>query len=466
MRPDSRWGSVEEILDAATDVEPLTTAGVSGARLERIHVDGTPLVVKRLDPAADWTMRALGDLSCYTVELWERGILDRLPACIAQPVVAAGPDPTRPPGSRRVALVMEDISAWLLADEDAADLRGAERAVPHSHGRAAGVLLGRRPRARRHSSHAPLPDALAVDRDRRGGAGLGARRTTADRPGLGAPRRGRTPRGRGRGPAGVGPGSVGGGAGDDAADVPARRLEAVQPRRRRRGPHHPARLGDAGAGTRDRRVAWYLAINCRRLPVSKDACIAIYRNALESSGWTPSRGGTGSSPWPCSAGSSSSGGRSAWAATTTSWPGGRRRRCEAPPSCERRRPVVRRSGRGVVDRVGPRVRRVGVRDRRTHTRRHRAERARHRRRHGRPGTAPAAAGSGRRGRGRPRRGDAPQGRVRREPRDRRRHGAAVLRRSLRPGGHRLLLQPPRPPGARPARGTPGGDVPAERLLRR
>jgi hypothetical protein len=31
-------------------------------------------------------------------------------------------------------------------------------------------------------------------------------------------------------------------------------------------------------------VAWYLAINCRRLPESKEATVAAYREALESHG--------------------------------------------------------------------------------------------------------------------------------------------------------------------------------------
>ena len=284
MRPENRWGSVEDILDAATDVETLETAGVSGARLERIHVDGTSLVVKRLDPAADWTMRALGDLSCYTVQLWERGILDRLPACIGQPVVAAGPDPTRPPGSRRVALVMEDVSAWLLADEDApiseelnqrflthmAELQATFWGADHT--------LEVTPPMHRYLMLSPWT-AIAE-------AELGSAHVVPPLIGQGWERLG---------------------------EVAPRTAEVVVPLAWDPGPlvdalettpqtflHGDWKLFNLGADDEGRTIlldwempgrgpgtaelAWYLAINCRRLPVSKHACIAIYREALESFG--------------------------------------------------------------------------------------------------------------------------------------------------------------------------------------
>ena len=47
-------------------------------------------MLKHLDLAGDWTMRASGSLRGAPLELWERGILDRLPDCLNQPIVAAG----------------------------------------------------------------------------------------------------------------------------------------------------------------------------------------------------------------------------------------------------------------------------------------------------------------------------------------------------------------------------------------
>ena len=78
-------------------------------------------------------------------------------------------------------------------------------------------------------------------------------------------------------------------------------------------------------------LAWYLAINCRRLPQAKEASIAVYREALETAGSTPSRGGTGSWRCACSARWSSSAGRRRSAATTRNSHGGRTRRSPRQP---------------------------------------------------------------------------------------------------------------------------------------
>ena len=69
-------------------------------------------------------------------------------------------------------------------------------------------------------------------------------------------------------------------------------------------------------------LAWYLAINCRRLPQSKEASIAAYRDALEAAVSAPSRGGTASLRCACSVRWSSSAGRRRWAATTRNSRGG------------------------------------------------------------------------------------------------------------------------------------------------
>ncbi len=78
------------MLASATSRAPVADApGKSGATLERLEIDGQRYVLKHLDLASDWTMRASGCLRGAPLELWERGILDRLPGCINQPIVAA-----------------------------------------------------------------------------------------------------------------------------------------------------------------------------------------------------------------------------------------------------------------------------------------------------------------------------------------------------------------------------------------
>jgi hypothetical protein len=69
---------------ATTDAEviervPLESAGVTGARLERVTLaDGRVLVEKTVDPRIDWLMRATGD-DGRILRLWTDGVLSRLP---------------------------------------------------------------------------------------------------------------------------------------------------------------------------------------------------------------------------------------------------------------------------------------------------------------------------------------------------------------------------------------------------
>lgn len=64
----------------------------SGARFERLVVDGEELVLKHQDPRDDWLLRAAGDPGVSYVRLWESGLLDRLPPVIDHAVVAAAHD--------------------------------------------------------------------------------------------------------------------------------------------------------------------------------------------------------------------------------------------------------------------------------------------------------------------------------------------------------------------------------------
>src|SRR5262245_47518467 len=58
---------------------PLASAGVSGARLDRVtYADGRVLVEKAIEPRSDWLMRATGD-DGRVFRLWRAGIFDRLP---------------------------------------------------------------------------------------------------------------------------------------------------------------------------------------------------------------------------------------------------------------------------------------------------------------------------------------------------------------------------------------------------
>ena len=119
VRPDVRRvaRSVDELVGADADPTPLiSAAGKSGARLERVIVDGQPHVLKHLHSDDDWLVRATGDLAGRAITLWRTGWLDRLPACIDHTVVGAAWDDR--PHSRGGAILMRDVGAALVPEGD------------------------------------------------------------------------------------------------------------------------------------------------------------------------------------------------------------------------------------------------------------------------------------------------------------------------------------------------------------
>ena len=86
-------------------------AGNSGAELELVTLpDGTPGIAKRVVPGGDWLGRVAGGRA-ITAELWQAGVLQRLPAAIETGIVAVEPDGD---GWR---ILMRDLSAALLPAE-------------------------------------------------------------------------------------------------------------------------------------------------------------------------------------------------------------------------------------------------------------------------------------------------------------------------------------------------------------
>ena len=93
LPPAATFASVAELIAGATERTGLDgAAGKSGARLERVVIAGQPYVLKHLDLAEDWTMRASGCLRGAPLLAWERGLLSRLPDCFNQPIVGVAPE--------------------------------------------------------------------------------------------------------------------------------------------------------------------------------------------------------------------------------------------------------------------------------------------------------------------------------------------------------------------------------------
>ncbi|WP_019877116.1 phosphotransferase [Sporichthya polymorpha] len=271
--------SVAELLAAATDREPiLDAAGKSGARLERVRIDGVPHVVKYVDLDSDWTMRTAGCLVPAALQLWRRGVLACLPDCIDQPIVGVAAS------ERGAALLMRDVGDMLVpVCDDPIDLPThrqflAHMAAVHAAFWDAGPECDVVPTTHRYLDLSPW---LAEAEAESGGDDLVPRLVGQGWPLLEqvAPTAAAivTPLAWDPGPLVLA-----------LAETPQTFV------------HGNWKLDNLGVNPDGRTVlldweipgrspaladlAWYLAINCRRLPESKEATIAAYRDALAAAG--------------------------------------------------------------------------------------------------------------------------------------------------------------------------------------
>ena len=277
-------GSVDELLAGATDASSIDSAGKSGARLDRVSIDGEPHIVKYLDPSVDWTMRAAGVDGSTTLELWRRGILAQLPDCINQPIVAIAYE------HGVTVLLMRDVGDWLVpVSDDLVLLDQHLRFLDHM--------------AAMHAAFWQTPDDIDIVSNRTRYLELSPQ--TAERE-------------EALGSTHPVPPLIGQGW-PLLAEVAPAAAAIVTPLA-----HDPTPLVDAladtphtlvhgnwkldnlgtdpeqrtilldwelpGRGPALSDLAWYLAINCRRLPHSKEDAIVAYREALE-------RRGIDTEPW-------------------------------------------------------------------------------------------------------------------------------------------------------------------------
>ena len=109
--------SVDELLAGAGPRRPMQTAdSKSGARFDRVTIDGQPHVVKHLHVDDDWIMRSSGDVGCRPLQVWRSGLLDLVPDCIDHAVVGAASGLGR--NGWGAALLMRDVSDWLVPEGD------------------------------------------------------------------------------------------------------------------------------------------------------------------------------------------------------------------------------------------------------------------------------------------------------------------------------------------------------------
>lgn len=274
--------SIDALVAGATSRQPLKNAdSKSGALLESVVIDGEPYVLKTFDLTRDWLLRASGDVGCRAVTLWERGLYDAVPACVDHTVVGAARDPAA--GPYVAALLMRDVTPWLVP-EDASITMAEHRghldamAAVHAHFWDWRDDLGLIPMSTRYSILTPRTTALEAAR---GGTDAvptmlapGWRRLREVAPQLAA-------------------------VCDPLLDDPgplcaalATTPETFLPgdwKLGNMGRHPDGRTilldwDRPGAGPATFDLTWYVAVNCDRMPESKEATLLAYRAALESYG--------------------------------------------------------------------------------------------------------------------------------------------------------------------------------------
>ncbi|MFP5319840.1 MAG: aminoglycoside phosphotransferase [Acidimicrobiia bacterium] len=110
--------SVDELLAGAGERRAFVNPdGRSNAAFEHVLIDGVPHVVKYLHLDDDFTMRVSGDLGCRTVRAWQAGLLDCAADVVDHAIVGAATGWGR--NGWGAALLMRDVSAELLPPGDA-----------------------------------------------------------------------------------------------------------------------------------------------------------------------------------------------------------------------------------------------------------------------------------------------------------------------------------------------------------
>jgi len=106
--------SLGELLDGVEDREPFHASdALSGSRFERVRYRGERAIIKYVSLDDDWIMRATGDLRSRQLRLLSSGLLERLPRSIDHATLAAAPY-VSPNGHAGAAILMRDVSPYLI----------------------------------------------------------------------------------------------------------------------------------------------------------------------------------------------------------------------------------------------------------------------------------------------------------------------------------------------------------------
>jgi hypothetical protein len=114
-------GSTDELIEKVADGRPVTREpfaknvdSLSGSPFEQVRIAGEPYVLKHLSRDIDWIMRALGDgldgRPPFVALIWREGLLDALPDVIDHSIVGV----SYHAGTGHCSVLMRDIGSYLV----------------------------------------------------------------------------------------------------------------------------------------------------------------------------------------------------------------------------------------------------------------------------------------------------------------------------------------------------------------
>jgi Phosphotransferase enzyme family len=275
-------GSIEELVGGAATRKPMKAAdSLSGSTFEWVEVDGERCLIKRLCVDDDWILRATGDFGLRQVELWRQGLFDRLPESLDTALLGVAAW-RREDGRACAGLLMRDVSGFLVPPgSDLIALASHRQFLDHMallHASMSDEDLDEIFPLSHH--YIFLGPAMAALEAQRGTGGVPAEVPAGwSRFSAAAPRV----------------------AGLVAAllEDPSPLVEALRqtPQTMVHGDWKLGNLGTlpdgrtilldwdrCGRGPAALDLAWYLAVNCDRLPESKEDAMEFYRGRLERHG--------------------------------------------------------------------------------------------------------------------------------------------------------------------------------------
>jgi hypothetical protein len=109
--------TIEELAAGATDRRPVRSSDAkSGADFELLTIDGRYCFLKVLDAESDWIMRVTGNTDHWEHKVWRAGLYHRFPDVIDHTIIAMALETTG--GSTRLGILMDDVSRSLVPPGD------------------------------------------------------------------------------------------------------------------------------------------------------------------------------------------------------------------------------------------------------------------------------------------------------------------------------------------------------------